>query len=164
MLDPDLVLASVITSLQSINDVVREVGGDVNNIYAHQYLYGVDNSLTRAIEQQPAGTVMVAYLDLLEGSISGYGRWKHRLEIFIRPNNAAEGGNVAQTHSSPLHIAWMLMNNPLTVPSAFNQNFRTASLLPELLPCDTPTIQGQTDSQEQDYFKILVSIPEQGDS
>lgn len=169
MLDPDLVLAALLSAVKSVPQLVDALGGPTATdgsptIYSHQYLAGIDNSLTRAIEDQPAGTIMIAYSDLLEGNFGGEGRWKHRLTIFIRPMNAAPGGAVPP--SSPLHLGWLLLNTPVT--GSEPRNLRQISLFGDtdgrLVPMDTPTIKAQTDSQQQDLFYISVSIPEQGDS
>ena len=165
MLDPDLVLAAVVDAFQSIPAVVSELADDPTNIIGHTYTYGTEDSIARAIYSMRSPSILVAYLDLLGGNFDGATIWKHRLEVYLRPKNAASGavGGVGGAHaSSPPHVWWLLMNSVL---GSTSQNFRQTSLLSgSLMLCDTPTLKHRTDEQGADLWVGQLVIPEWGDA
>src|SRR5262245_26622691 len=91
MIDPDLVLSYTVDAFRSIPALVLEMGNSPPNIYGHYFLNGAENSLDRSVIAMSAPSILVAYTDLLWGNFDGMTVWKHRLEVYIRPKNAATG-------------------------------------------------------------------------
>jgi hypothetical protein len=170
MLDPELVLSTVVSAFQSIPALVSEMGGlfDENGnptIYGHRYVYGVENSLTKAVYGMTSPSILVAYKDILTGNFDSSTLWKHRLEAYIRPKNAASGavgGTGGTVPSSPPHLWWLMINSPVL---GGPQNIRGVSLLNHaLIPMDPPSLSYRMDENEQDLFVGTIVIPEYGDN
>src|SRR5215472_9035448 len=117
MLDPDLVLSSVVASLQSIPDLAAELGAPTipatESITGHFFYSGQENSLIRALSQMKSPSILVAYLDYIGGNFDATTVWKHRLNLYIRPRNYAVSNRSA---ASGMHLWWMAMNLPISVP------------------------------------------------
>jgi hypothetical protein len=160
MIDPDLVVSTLVSSFQSIPAVVTALGS-TSLVVGHEYLYGVDNSLIRAINEMPGPSVLIVYLDLIGGQFSGMQVWKHRLEVYIRPKNAATG---PAPGSSPPHLWWLMMNSVVPFLGG-TQNIRYARLLPNLFPVDAmPHLTHRQDENGADLFCGSIVIGEQGDA
>lgn len=158
MLDPDLVLSSIVSAFQSIPSLVTEMGGSSSNISGHTFSYGEENSLVRSIFAMTSPSILIAYLDLLGGNFDGQTIWKHRLEAYIRPKNDASGSE----GSSPPHIWWMMMNLSIL---GTTRNIRQTSLLSgSLMLMDTPTLTHRQDETGMDFFVGTLVFPEYGDN
>lgn len=174
MLDPDLILQSVVLAFQHIPSVVAEMAGDPSNIYGHQFRYGADDSIARVVYQRQAPSICVAYMDLLWGKFSGQEMWKHRLEIYLQPRNATNPlPNAAPAPCSAPHLWWLMMNQPVIGLGygSDNLNFRNLSLLNAAfpvnggcLPCESPNLLHRQDENLADFFIGQIVIPESGDS
>jgi hypothetical protein len=183
MLDPDLVSNAVVQALQSIpvfNSIMTTDAETTNsNIYSFYYQYGQEQSLARAIFQMKSPSCLVAYKDYLGGNFNQMTLWKHRLEICIRPPNAAvpvpsiDPTNTLLTGMSTPHLSWLMMNSPIVaptpfdnpgpIPSSYTANIRQVRLLSGLLLMDTPTLTHRQDESLSDFFMWSVIIPEIGD-
>lgn len=154
MLDPDAVLAAIVSASRDIPLLIVELGS-TSFITGHTFTFGVENSLARSIEAMSAGSLLWAYQDLLGGGAQGFNGaeiWKHRLQAYIRPKNHG---------SSPAHVWWLLMNKPLT---SSGQNLRYTHLLNHALSLpETPTLTFQQDAMQTDLFVGSVVWPESGD-
>ena len=157
MLQPSLVLAAVVSAFRSIPTLVDQMGGDPTNIIGHTFLYGTEDSLSRSILQQQSPSIIIAYLDLLEGNFDESTAWKHRLECYIRPKNNAMGALAL----SPPDLWWIMCNSPI-LGSA--QSIRYQRLLNgDLMLPDTPSFIHNADEQGADFFTGSLTFPEYGD-
>jgi hypothetical protein len=166
MLDPDVVLNSVLASLQSIPELVAELGGPAipatDSITGHYFFSGQENALSRALAQMRSPSLMVAYLDYVGGNFNAMTVFKHRLNMFIRPRNKAalNGGGAA----SAQHLWWMAMNLPVSAPIVA-ANIRYVNLANGNLDLmDLPTLQHRPDESNQDFFVSTLVFPEIGDA
>lgn len=156
MLDPDLVLAAVVTATQSIPELVTSLGGDPAVIVGHQYAYGVESSLSLALFQMRSPSILIAYLDLIGGNFSGQAMWKHRLEYYIQPMN---GGD------SPPHLWWLIMNKAATALPPGTLPIRKTSLLSGALMLeDLPTLRHHQAEDGRDFFCGTCVFTEYGDN
>jgi len=161
MLDPDLVLDKVVSAFRSIAPLVSEMADNPLNIYGYTYLYGADRSLALAISQQTSPSILIAYNDYLGGQWNGMTVWKHRLDAYIRPKNAATGSVNGSRAASPQHLFWLMMNSPVLGGA---QNFRYTELMPGLMLADAmPSLTHQVDEQGADLFLCRMTLPEHGD-
>ena len=164
MLDPDVVLNSVVASLQSIPQLLAELGSPpvdpADAIRGHYFYAGEENSLARTLGQMNMPSMLVAYLDYLGGNFDGMTVWKHRLNMYLRPRNrAAQNGS-----ASAQHLWWMGMNLPIAVPIPA-ANIRYVELANENLQLmDTPTLKYISDELGQDFFVSTMVFPEKGDA
>jgi hypothetical protein len=184
MLDPDLVLNSVIAAFQAIPDVVAQLGGLTSisgdpTIAPHYYYSGLEHSLAADIYQMEGPTILVYYLDMLGGNFSQETIWKHRLEACVRPKNAASGpGVVPPSGFGPYlpigdtpYLCWLMMHSSVSPPLGYiippgsntTSNIRQIRLLPNLALMETPTLKHRIDEQGQDYFCWQMVFPELGD-
>lgn len=164
MLDPDVVLSEFVTALRSIPELVTQLGGDPTLISGHYFLTGAEFSLAMAIAKMPSPSILIAYLDLLGGNFDGNMIWKHRLEVYLRPKNAAVGsvGGVGGPRACSAPHLWMLaMNRP--VLGGVN-HVRAIELIPGLRLMDTPTLTYRQDETLADLFVGQCVFGESGDN
>ncbi|HEY1898128.1 MAG TPA: hypothetical protein VGG62_17745 [Terracidiphilus sp.] len=164
MLDPDVVANSIAAALQSIPELVAELGGPAipatESISVHSYYSGEENSVARVVSQMRAPSLLIAYWDYLGGNFDGTSVWKHRVNLYIRSRNKASNGGA----SSAPHLWWMCMNLPVTVPEGA-PNLRYVSLCGGNLEImDIPPLLHQTDELGQDFFYSTMVFPERGDA
>ena len=164
MLDPDIVLAALVSAFQSIPAVTTAIAGS-SNIIAHQYAWGSEHSLARAVRQQTSPSIIVAYQDLLGGQWDAMTVWKHRFEVWLRPKNMASGGAYPNPPGcTPMHLWWLLMHEPVTAITPGTLDIRTVRLLPDLAPVDAmPQLVRMQDDEGADLFCGRIVIPELGD-
>ncbi len=168
MIDPDFVLYSVVTALQSIPQLATELGSPIVPISAsltpHFFEFGVENSLRLAIAEMESPSIIVAYLDLLGGNFNGETVWKHRLEAYIRPRNKATDPVTGRSSASAPHLWWMMMNLPIFPNDGGVNNIRYNELANgDLQLMDTPTLVRRTDELGADFFIGSLVFPEKGD-
>lgn len=162
MLDPDVVLNSVVASLQSIPQLAVELGAPqvpvTESITGHFFYSGEENSVARALGQMKSPSILVGYLDYIMGNYDASTVWKHRLNLCIRARNKASNGNSA---SAP-HLFWMAMNLPITVPQIAS-NIRYVDLAGGFLWLYETNVRHQPDELGQDFFVSLMTFNEIGD-
>lgn len=164
MLDPDVVLNSVLASLQSIPELAAELGAPTipptQSITGHFFYAGEENSLTRAMSQMRSPSILVAYLDYVGGNFDGMTVFKHRLNMYIRPRNRASNNGSA----SAQHLWWLAMNLPISTPEVA-PNIRYIELVNyNLQLMDQPTLLHTSDELGQDFFVSTLVFPEKGDA
>jgi len=93
--------------------------------------------LALAISQQTSPSILIAYNDYLGGQWNGMTVWKHRLDAYIRPKNAATGSVNGSRAASPQHLFWLMMNSPVLGGA---QNFRYTELMPGLMLAGSSTV------------------------
>jgi hypothetical protein len=163
MLDPDVVLNSVLTSLQSIPQLATELGAPTipatESITGHYFYSGEENSITRALAQMKSPSIMLAYLDYISGNFDGMTVWKHRLNLCIRSRNKASNG----ASVSAQHLWWMAMNLPISVPETA-ANIRYVDLCNHSLWLFETNLKHQIDELGQDFFIGTMTFNEMGDA
>jgi hypothetical protein len=163
MLDPDVVLSSVVASLQSIPDLATELGAPAipatESITGHFFFSGEDNSYIRTLAQMRSPSILVAYLDYISGNYDGMTVWKHRLNLCIRSRNKASNGSSV----SAARLWWMAMNLPISVPE-LAPNIRYVDLANHSLWLFDTNLKHQTDELGQDFFIGTMVFNEMGDA
>lgn len=162
MLDPDIVLSSVVASLQSIPELAAELGAPTipatDSITGHFFFSGDENSYIRALAQMSSPSILVAYLDYISGNFDGMTIWKHRMNLCIRSRNKASNGS---STSAP-RLWWMAMNLPVSVPD-IAPNIRYVDLAGGLLWLFETNLKYQTDELGADFFIGTMVFNEMGD-
>jgi hypothetical protein len=163
MLDPDIVLSSVLASLQSIPDLATELGAPTipatDSITGHFFYSGEENAYIRSLALMKSPSILLAYLDYIMGNYDGMTVWKHRMNLCIRSRNKASNGSAATAQ----HIWWMAMNLPISVPQVA-PNIRYVDLAGGMLWLFETNLKHQTDELGQDFFIGTMVFNEYGDA
>jgi hypothetical protein len=68
MIDPSEIITNLVAMLRDVPDLVVEVGGDFERIYAYHDQYPKNASLVHAIHQMPAPSIMAVWQGTQPGS------------------------------------------------------------------------------------------------
>jgi hypothetical protein len=157
VLNPAPLVDAVVSALQSIEPLVAAMNGNAENIFAHHYIYGSDQSLARAIYQMTAPSILVAWTGAVGGNFNATALMKDRISIYFRMGNQA--GEVAPVNYEQL---WSLsMNSPINETQL---NIRYLELLPGKwwIP-DNPSVEHLVDEEGMDRFCAHLLFPQVGD-
>ena len=81
MIDPSVLVDNLVAMLRDIQDLVLEMDGDPERIYAYHDQYPKQSSLTHAIHQMPAPSIMAVWQGTGPGSFGGMDVWKHQVTL-----------------------------------------------------------------------------------
>ena len=156
MIDPSVLIDSLVALLRDIPELVMEVGGDPERIYAYHDQYPKKSSLALAIHQMPAPSIMAAWQGTAPGSFGGMDVWKHHVVLYLRARETFEGDPPT---------AYYLLFRLITkgVPASAGVPMMNATVHSSCYPMDVPSIQRATDAEELDYFEVPLSFTEMGD-
>lgn len=158
MLNPDPVVDAIVEVLQSIPDLAAAMTVDgESRIRAFHYLPGQEESLTQAVHDLQAPSMLVAWEGTQGGNFDGTSCFKHRFAIYLRAANAAE----VQYPLGYARLWWIVCNQ---LPTGSTVNIRYLVIYPGLDIMDNPSIEHMLDDDGQDLFKIAFVIPEIGDN
>jgi hypothetical protein len=156
MLNPEVLTAAIVATLKTIPELVAAMGGDPDNISAHQYYFGEENSLAKTVYEMKSPSILVVWKGTRGGNFNGMTIWKHPFEIYIRTMNVAG----SQSPAGPGHVWWLMMNRPVNGGSL---NIRQIQIMDGVDIMDMPSILPRQDEELTDYFCASVTIPEIGD-
>jgi hypothetical protein len=136
------------------------MNGNPANISVHQYSWGLENSLSKAVTDMPAPSILVAYLKIQGGNFDGETVWKHHIQVAIKSGNAADL-NSSTPFMSTFDVWWLMMNGPVNGGPV---NIRLTSLLgASLAPMiDLPSLIAHQDEMG-DFCVGTLIWPEYGD-
>lgn len=156
MIDPSILIDSLVTLLRDIPDLVMEVGGDPERIYAYHDQYPKKSSLALAIHQMPAPAIMAAWQATVPGNFGGSDVWKHQVSIFLRAQETFDG-------DPPTAYYRLFRLITKGIPASAGVPMLNATVHPSCDPMDVPSIQRATDAEGLDYFEVSMSFAEMGD-
>jgi hypothetical protein len=156
MIDPSTLIDSLVTLLRDISDLVMEVGGDPERIYAYHDQYPKKSSLALAIHQMPAPGIMAAWQGTAPGSFGGMDVWKHHVVLYLRARETFEG-------DPPTAYYRLFRLITKGVPASAGVPMMNATVHSSCYPMDVPSIQRATDAEGLDYFEVPLSFTEMGD-
>ncbi len=153
MINPSELVDNLVAALRDIPELVAELGGDVERIYAYHDSYPQNVSLAHAIHQMPAPSIMAAWQGTAPGSFGGMDVWKHQVTLFLRAG--------ATEDVTPYYrlVRWITKGKPTTAGA----EMLNATIHPSCYPMDLPSIQRQTDAEGLDYFEAPMAFTEIGD-
>lgn len=156
MIDPSALIDSLVALLRDIPDLVMEVGGDPERIYAYHDQYPKRASLALAIHQMPTPSIIAAWQGTAPGSFGGVDVWKHQVSIILRAQETFDGDPPA---------AYYRLFRLITkgVPASAGVPMLNVTVHPSCYPMDVPSIQRATDAEGLDYFEVSMSFTEIGD-
>ena len=91
MVDPSVLVDNLVAMLRDIQDLVLEMGGDPERIYAYHDQYPKQSSLAHAIHQMPAPSIMAVWQGTGPGSFGGMDVWKHQVTLYLRARETFDG-------------------------------------------------------------------------
>ncbi len=156
MINPAEIADSLVALLRDIPDLVAEMNGEAERIFAYHDQYPKKVSLALAIYQMPAPSVMVVWQGTQPGTFGGNETWKHQFSLLLRARETYEG-------DPPTAYYRLFRVITKGVPTSLGQPMLNATVHPSCHPMDVPSIQRQTDQEGLDYFEVSVSFTEIGD-
>jgi hypothetical protein len=156
MIDPSEIITNLVAMLREVPDLVAEMGGDFERIYAYHDQYPKNVSLVHAIHQMPAPSIMAVWQGTQPGSFGGVDVWKHQVTLFLRAK---------ETFGGDPPTAYYRLFRLITkgVPAGSDVPMVNVTVHPSCYPMDLPLIQRQTDAEGLDYFEVPLSFTEMGD-
>jgi len=156
VIDASALVDSLVGLLRGIPELVAEMNGDEQRIYAYHDLYPKKVSLAFAIHQSPAPSIMVAWQGTAPGTFGGVDVWKHQLSLFLRSR---------ETRDTDPPTAYYRLFRLITkgVPDSIGVPMLNATVHTSCYPMDLPSIQRATDAEGLDYFEVNMFFTEAGD-
>ncbi len=150
------IVDALVTLLRDIPDLVEEVGGDAERIYAYHDIYPKNVSLDAARYQMLSPGVMVAYQATGPGAMGGFEAWQHELSITLRAGE--ESGD--ETPAGYYRLFRLIVKG---VSTSLGLPMNYVTVHASCQPMDTPMMRRQTDANGVDYFEISMRFTEIGD-
>lgn len=155
MVNPQELLEALVTKLRDISDLVGELNGKEENIYAYYDRFPDRTSLERAISLIKAPAIMVAWqgTDVTSEQIS---HWRHYFSLYLRAKK--------ETNDPPDGYFLLYRLICKGVPAGGDgQPFMYTTVHASCLPPDIPPIQRRSDAAGVDYFEVSIALIERGD-
>lgn len=156
MINPAELVDSLVAMLRDIPELVAEMGGDEERIFAYHDQYPKRSSLANAIHQMSAPSVMAVWQGTQPGSFGGAEVWKHQITLYLRAPETFDG-------DPPTAYYRLFRLITKGVPASAGVPFLNATVHASCHPMDLPLIQRQTDAEGLDYFEVPITFTEIGD-
>lgn len=156
MINPAELVDSLVALLRDIPELVAEMGGDEQRIFAYHDQYPKRASLAVAIHDMPAPGMMVAWQGTTPGSFGSVDVWKHQVTLYLRARETLDG-------DPPTAYYRLFRLVTKGVPASLNVPMLNVTVHPSCYPMDLPLIQRQTDAEGLDYFEVPMTFTEMGD-
>ena len=153
MVDLTQLTLALVDTFQRIPELVEALDGDPARVFGYLDANPDRNSLTRAIYEQPDGTVMVAWDETgMTESSQGMSRWEHRYYFTCR----------ADADASALVLITLLVNG---VPNPGDGlRWRMCPVMDGVQATEIIEITRLQDREGIDYYAIHGRIYETGDA
>ncbi len=156
MIDTSQLVDNLVATLRDIPDLVAEMDGDPERIFAYHDQYPKRISLAHAIHSMPAPSIMAAWQGTAPGSFGGFDVWKHSITLYLRARQAVD-----DDPPTPYYRLFRLITKG--IPTESGQSMLNTQVHPNCHPMDLPLIQRQTDAEGLDYFEVPLTFTEIGD-
>jgi len=156
VIDPSILVSSFVALLKDIPDLVMEMEGDPERIYAYHDQYPKRSSLAMAIHTMPAPAIMAVWQGTSPGAFGGVDVWKHQVTLYLRARETFDG-------DPPTAYYRLFRLITKGVPAVAGVPMSNATVHPSCYPMDLPLIQRQTDAEGLDYFEVPITFTEIGD-
>jgi len=156
LINPAELVDNLVAMLRAIPDLVAEMEGNPERIYAYHDHYPKKASLAQAIHTMPTPAVMAVWQGTAPGSFGNVDVWKHQVTLYLRAR---------ETDESDPPAAYYRLFRLITkgVPAGFDVPMLNVTVHPSCYPMDLPQIQRQTDAEGLDYFDVPITFTEIGD-
>src|SRR5215471_19954499 len=91
MIDTSELVDSLVATLRDIPELVEQMGGDPERIFAYHDQYPKKISLAHALHSMPAPSILVVWQGTQPGSFGGFDVWKHQISLFLRARESVGG-------------------------------------------------------------------------
>ena len=156
MINPAEITNSLVSLLREIPELVAEVGGDPEKIFAYHDLYPKRISLELAKYQMPAPGILVAWQGTGPGSFGGFEVWRHEFSISLRAGEQFED-------DPPTGYYRLFRLITKGVPTSAGQPMLNTTVHSSCHPMEVADWSRHTDSEGIDYFEVSVTFTEIGD-
>lgn len=156
MIDPAELVDNLVARLRDIPDLVLEMDGLPDRIFAYHDSYPKRVSLARAIHQMPVPAIMAVWQGTQPGALGGMDVWKHQVTLFLRARETFEG-------DPPTAYYRLFRLITKGIPTGEGIAMLNVTVHTSCYPMDLPMIQRQTDAEGLDYFEAPLSFTEIGD-
>lgn len=156
MINPAELVDNLVALLRDIPELVTEMGGDDQRIFAYHDQYPKRASLAAAIHDMPAPATMAAWQGTQPSSFGGVDVWKHQVTLYLRAQETFDG-------DPPTAYYRLFRLITKGVPTSVGVPLINATVHPSCYPMDLPLIQRQTDAEGLDYFEVPLTFTEMGD-
>jgi len=156
MINPAELVDNLVAMLRTIPDLITEMEGDPERIYAYHDHYPKKSSLAHAIHSMPAPSVMAVWQGTAPGAFGSMDVWKHQVTLYLRAQEMDDSDPPA---------AYYRLFRLITkgVPTGSGVPMLNVTVHPSCYPMDLPSIQRQTDAEGLDYFEVPITFTEIGD-
>jgi hypothetical protein len=151
MINPAELVDNLVVFLRGIPELVAEMEGDEQRIFAYHDQYPKRASLAAAIHDMPAPGIMAAGQGTQPGSFGGVDVWKHQVALYLRARETFDG-------DPPTACYWLFRLVTKGVPASAGVPMLNATVHPSCHPMDLPLIQRQTDAEGLDYFEVPLRL------
>ncbi len=156
MINPAKLVDNLVAMLRDIPDLVTEMGGDPERIFAYHDQYPKRASLAHAIHQMPAPSIMAVWQGTQPGAFGGMDVWKHQVTLFLRARETFDG-------DPPTSYYRLFRLITKGVPTSTGGPMLNVTVHPSCYSMDLPSVQRQTDAEGLDYFEVPTTFTEIGD-
>jgi hypothetical protein len=156
VINPAELVDNLVALLRDIPELVAEMGGDEQQIFAYHDQYPKRSSLAAAIHDMPAPGIMAVWQGTQPASFGGVDVWRHQVTLYLRARETFDG-------DPPTAYYRLFRLITKGVPASVGVQMMNATVHPSCHPMDLPLIQRQTDAESLDYFEVPVSFMEMGD-
>ena len=157
MIDTAELVDNLVATLRDIPELVVEMNGDSERIYAYHDSFPKKVSLAHAIHQMQVPAIMAVWQGTAPGTFGGMDVWKHQVTLYLRARETLSG----DTPTAYYRLFRLITKG---IPTAHDVAMLNVTVHPSCYPMDLPMIQRQTDAEGVDYFEVPLSFTEQGDS
>ncbi len=155
MIDTKALVDDLVLALQDVKDLVDQMDGDAERIFAYHDEYPNRISLVHAIHTMPAPSIMAVWQGSEPGSFGGVDVWRHKVTLYLRARPAADKA------ASDYYALFRLIVKG--EPTKVGQPMLNVTVHSSCYPMDLPSIQRQVDGEGLDYFEVPLSFTEIGD-
>jgi hypothetical protein len=156
MIDTSVLVDNLVAVLRDIPELVTEMDGDPERIYAYHDQYPKHVSLVHAVHLMPAPSIMAVWQATTPGSFGGFDVWKHQVTLYLRARETFDGDPPTPYYRMFRHIT-------KGVPTESGVAMNVVTVHPSCYPMDLPSILRQTDAEGLDYFEVPITFTEIGD-
>lgn len=156
MIDPAELVDNLVARLRDITDLVMEMDGLPDRIFAYHDSYPKRVSLAHAIHQMPVPAMMAVWQGTHPGALGGMDVWKHQVTLFLRARETFDG-DPPTAYYRLFRLITKGVSDSTSVPML------NSTVHPSCYPMDIPSVQRSTDAEGLDYFEVNMSFTEIGD-
>lgn len=150
------IVDNLVELLRDIPDLVEEMNGDEERIYAYHDRYPKNVSLDQARYQMLSPSIMVAYQGTAPGGFGGFEVWKHELSLTLRSREEPDN----ETPAAYYRLFRLIVKG---IPASGSQPLNNSTVHTSCQPMDTPAMRRASDANGVDYFEVGMSFTEIGD-